>query len=405
MPLLPLVLSLLTLFAVPALAADVEVRVADKAPMALALEPVASGLSRPVFLTHSGAGDGRLFVVEQGGRIRVLDGRGGKAAVFADLRPMISGTGEERGLLGLAFHPQFKKNGQLFVYLTDRRGDILLARLNVTPKQPDRVDPASFKVLLRIDNPAPNHNGGMIAFGPDGYLYIGVGDGGGAGDPFENAQNSYSLMGKILRIDVNGDSEHPYRIPPDNPFLRRNTHRPEIWALGLRNPWRFSFDRASGDLFIADVGQDHWEEVNFLPKGSEAGKDFGWNKMEGRHCFPPDSEFRDTKSGRRQIKKCDYGEMPIVEYSHELGCSVTGGYVYRGSRVSGMDGVYLMGDYCSGAIWGVTPRRDDPARFIMRPYLETDLRISSFGEGPDGEVYVLDRKGGGVYQIVARGNR
>ncbi|MFQ5508544.1 MAG: PQQ-dependent sugar dehydrogenase [Leptospirillia bacterium] len=381
----------------PASAADrdgaVSVRVADGAPVALKLKQVADGLSRPLFLTHAGDGSGRIFVVEQTGRVRILRPRSDLHPVFLDLRPVVK-WGGERGLLGLAFHPDFSLNGELFVYYTAKRGDIVIARLNIDPEDPQRVDPGTLTELLSIPNPAANHNGGMLAFGPDGYLYAGTGDGGGAGDPWQHAQNTYSHLGKILRIDVNADSSRPYVIPPTNPFNGRSVYRPEIWAYGLRNPWRFSFDRENGDLFIADVGQDSWEEVNHQPAGAAGGANYGWSHVEGRHCFPPKLD----KKGRP--RGCNKGVPPVIEYSHNLGCSVTGGYVYRGERIAKLSGVYLFGDFCSGTVWGLTPKPGKAGQFNMRRYLETDLAIGSFGEDEAGEVYLLDTPAGTVWKVI-----
>jgi len=364
---------------------------ATGAPVQLALHREGEAFTSPVFLTDAPDDSGRIFVVEQEGRVRLLVPGALDHPTYLDLRPLLR-AGGERGLLGLAFHPRFARNGRLFVYFTNRAGDIVVARLTANPAGADRVDPGTLKPVLLIDNPAPNHNGGMLAFGPDGYLYAGTGDGGGAGDPFENGQNTFSYLGKLLRIDVNTNGgEGPYRVPPDNPFLGLSTHRPEVWALGLRNPWRFSFDQKTGDLFIADVGQDDWEEIDHEPAGAPGGVNYGWSRMEGRHCFPP-------RKG-----KCDKYTPPVAEYGHAFGCSVTGGYVYRGAAIPGLDGVYLFGDFCSGAVWGLWPDKGKEGGFRMRRLLETKLAISSFGQTRDGEVYVLDHRGGGVWRIVPEG--
>lgn len=377
-------------FAAPARAADAgpHARPADKAPVALGLHRVADGFVHPVLLVEAPDGSGRRFVVEQDGRVRLLAPGNPDPPTYLDLRPVVH-TGGERGLLGLAFHPDFARNGHLFVYFTNRESNIVVARLTAAPGA-DRVDPATLKPYMVLENPAPNHNGGNLAFGPDGYLYAGIGDGGGAGDPFENAQNTFAYFGKLLRIDVDGGAgDRPYGIPADNPFIGLSTHRPEIWAYGLRNPWRFAFDPKGGDLFIADVGQDAWEEVDYQAAGSPGGVNYGWNLMEGRHCYPP-------RSG-----KCDTGTEPVAEYGHADGCSVTGGYVYRGTAVPKLDGVYLFGDFCSGTIWGLFPR--GKGSFRMTRLLETDLAISAFGQTLDGEVYVLDHRSGGVWRIVPEG--
>jgi glucose/arabinose dehydrogenase len=391
------VLGAALLWAVPALAADPKVEAVPGAPLALGLFKVAEGFTDPLFLTEAPDGSGRRFVVEQGGRVRLLTPGALNHPVYLDLRPLVT-SGGERGLLGLAFHPKFKTNGFLFVYYTDRRGDITVARLTADPARPERVDPGTLKVILSIDNPAPNHNGGMIAFGSDGYLYIGTGDGGGAGDPFQNGQNTFSYLGKLLRIDVDAPQAarkpgRPYGVPEDNPFVRLSAYRPEIWALGLRNPWRFAFDPANGDLFIADVGQDAWEEVDYHPASAPGGDNYGWSQMEGHHCFPP----------KRSGAKCDFGTLPVAEYSHSSGCSITGGFVYRGPTIPKLAGVYLFSDYCSGGLWGLVPDKARPGAFHMRRYLETGLAVSSFGQDRAGEVYLLDHKKGGVWRVVPAG--
>ena len=385
---------LLCLPALPGHGADAPFEVVRGAPTPLALHPETQHFSQPLLLTHAGDGSGRRFVVEQKGLVRELvSGSADKPATFLDLRPLIR-TGGERGLLGLAFHPRHRENGRLFVYYTDRRGDIVVAALKATGAGP--VDPGTLRMLLTIANPATNHNGGMLAFGPDGYLYIGTGDGGGAGDPFQTAQNSYSHLGKILRIDVDGRAGAlPYGLPATNPFVNRSTYRPEIWAKGLRNPWRFSFDRETGDLFIGDVGQDQWEEIDFQAAGTPGGTDFGWSHMEGNHCFPPNTR-----------KRCDRGTRPVAEYSHGKGCSVTGGYVYRGQAIPALRGVYLFADYCEGTLWGLHPKpgkSGKPGTFKMHRYLETDLNISGFGEDEAGELYLMGHRDGGVYRIVPQG--
>jgi hypothetical protein len=346
----------------------------------LALEKVAEGLRRPLYLTAP-PGDPRLFVVEQRSAIRVI--RDGRLLdrPFLDLSRELS-TGNEQGLLGLAFHPRYRENGCFFVNSTDRSGDTRVERFRVS-RDPDVADPTSREEVLRVDQPFANHNGGDVVFGPDGMLYIGMGDGGSAGDPHGNGQNRGSLLGKLLRIDV--DHGRPYSIPPDNPFTGRPGLRGEIWAWGLRNPCRFSFDPAESLLYIADVGQDRWEEVDVVG-ARQPGLNFGWNRMEGRHCF---------RAGR-----CDTVglELPVVEYGHGEGCSVTGGFVYRGSRIPSLVGHYLYADYCSGWIrsfhWS-HGRVTDPRQWrLPRPG-----QVTSFGEDAAGELYVLV-DGGQVFRIV-----
>lgn len=347
----------------------------------IGLRLVADGLDRPLAITHAGDGSGRLFIVEQVGRIRVLDGSALAPTPFLDITPLVSCC-QERGLLGLAFHPDYEVNGQFYVNYTDRSGDTRIVRYIVTP-DPSLADPGSATVLLAIEQPFANHNGGQLAFGPDGYLFIAVGDGGSGGDPFDNGQNGFSLLGKILRLDV--DAGTPYAIPVDNPFRFDPGARDEVWATGLRNPWRFSFDRLTGDLFIADVGQNAWEEVNFEPVTSAGGNNYGWRRMEGSHCFDPSAGCAEERF-----------VLPILEYSHAEGCSVTGGFRYRGSQIPELFGIYVFGDFCSGRIWSATV--DEAGLWTRSELLGTSLAISSFGEDEAGELYVVDL-GGAVYRF------
>jgi glucose/arabinose dehydrogenase len=286
--------------------------------------------------------------------------------------------GNEQGLLGLAFHPDYEHNGFFYVNYTRGGGDTVIARYQVSADQ-NMSDPASEVKLLEVNQPFPNHNGGVVAFGPDGFLYLGLGDGGAAGDPFGNAQSLTTFLGKILRIDV--DSGDPYTVPIDNPFMTGNVAH-EIWAYGLRNPWRFSFDRATGDLFIADVGQGDWEEVDVLPGGSAGGANFGWDYREGAHDYAGDAP-----AGLIE---------PVAEYSHsEGGCSVTGGDVYRGPSLPEWQGIYLYGDFCSGLIWGMIRSGDSWQAPIL---FDTAFGISSFGEDEAGELYLADLNGA-VYRL------
>ncbi|MDW8325393.1 MAG: PQQ-dependent sugar dehydrogenase [Anaerolineales bacterium] len=348
-----------------------------------ALRRITGGLTKPVFLTH--AGDARLFIVEQPGTIRIFENGRLLPVPFLDIRDRVNDGANEQGLLGLAFHPRYTENGFFFVNYTGANDETVIARFSVT-SDPNRADPAGEKVILTIEQPYRNHNGGDLAFGPDGYLYIGMGDGGSAGDPENRAQNLRSLLGKMLRLDV--DNGEPYGIPPDNPFVVRGDARPEIWAYGLRNPWRFSFDRATGDLYIADVGQNAYEEVNFQPAGSSGGENYGWRYFEGTH------EFKDAADAPPEVVP------PIAEYGRGDGCSVTGGYVYRGAALPELNGVYFFGDYCSGLIWSL--RRDAAGAWVRETFGDTDFTISSFGEDAAGELYVLDHRGGSVYLIVRR---
>jgi glucose/arabinose dehydrogenase len=347
-----------------------------RAAPAIELELVLDGLSQPLFLTHAGDGSGRLFVVEQTGRIRILGRDAGLDPPFLDLTDQVE-TGSERGLLGLAFHPDFAANGRFFVnYTRAPDGASVVAEFHAGASH-EHADPQE-RVLLTVAQPFANHNGGMVAFGPDGYLYIGLGDGGSAGDPGDRAQNPNELLGKILRIDVDG--ARPYGIPKDNPFAGGGG-RPEVYALGLRNPWRFAFDRKDGRLLVGDVGQNRIEEIDLVGRGGN----YGWPLMEGRSCYRPATDCE--RPGLT---------LPMAQYQHGQGrCSVTGGYVYRGSALPGLAGSYLFADFCSGEIFGL--RQD--ARSML---LDTRLQIASFGEDAAGEIYVVDL-GGAVYRIVGAG--
>jgi len=342
------------------------------------IEPLVDGFEEPVYLTHAGDGSGRLFVVERAGRVRVLQNGVVLPDVFLDIAGQVQSKGQEQGLLSIAFHPNFPQDRRVYVDYTNRDGDTVVARYQTTPDT-TAIDPATELVLLTIAQPYPNHNGGQLQFGPDGYLYIGTGDGGLANDPHENGQNPAALLGKILRVGV--DFGEPYTVPADNPFVDEPGYRPEIWALGLRNPWRFSFDRLTGDMVIADVGQNQFEEVNFEAADSPGGLNFGWDVMEGFHCFSDSDCSPDGLT------------LPVAEYDHSQGCSVTGGYVYRGGGNSALQGVYLYADYCSGRVWALRVGGDGPVQA-----LDTDLNVSSFGEDEAGELYLVDLKGG-VYQV------
>ena len=329
------------------------------------------------------AGDSRVFIVQQRGRILIYDGTRVLPTPFLDVSLLVSCC-DERGLLGLAFDPQYASNRFFFIYYTNTSGNITVARYTASA-DPDRADAGSDVIVLTITHTsASNHNGGQLQFGPDGYLYLGPGDGGGAGDANNNAQNRGVLLGKLLRIDV---STLPYRIPPSNPFVNTPGARGEIWAYGLRNPWRFSFDRTLGDLFIADVGQNAWEEVDVQPATSIGGENYGWRRLEGTHCFNPTNNCQDPSF-----------VMPILEYSHAGGaCSITGGYRYRGARYPRMQGIYFYGDYCTGTIWGATQQSN--GGWTTQVLLSTRLAISSFGEDANGELYIADLNGT-VYQLT-----
>ncbi len=345
------------------------------------LEPRWSGFANPVLVTHAGDGSGRLFVVEQSGRIRLIRDGVVQPAPFLDLSDRVTGGGE-RGLLGLAFPPGYGATGRFYVHYSDLGGDTVVARYRVSG-DPDRADPSSEEIVLTAFQPFSNHNGGQIAFGPDGYLYVGLGDGGSGGDPLGNGQNRETLLGSILRLDVESGVE-PYAVPASNPFVGVADVRPEIWAWGLRNPWRFAFDRETGDLWIADVGQNNREEVNFQNAGSAGGENYGWNRLEGTLCF--------VSAVCSPVGTL----LPIAEYTHAEGCSVTGGHVVRDPAWPRLDGIYLYGDFCSGVIWGLRRGTSGWEDTIL---LETDLRISSFGEDERGTVYVVDYSGS-VFALV-----
>lgn len=357
----------------------------DIAALAIELAPVAEGLTDPLFVTHAGDGSGRTFVVEKTGAIRIIaDGRLLESP-FLDISDRVRSSGSEQGLLGLAFPPDYANRKFFFVNYTNTSGDTVVGRYNVTD-DPNAADPGSEFVVLTFDQPAANHNGGDLAFGPDGYLWIGTGDGGAANDRFGNGQNPNTVLGKMLRLDVTSDLDKPYVIPPDNPSVSQGWQViPEVWAVGLRNPWRYSFDRATGDLWIADVGQNRIEEVNVVRAGSPGGLNFGWPIMEGANCF--------------QGANCDQGGlvMPVATYEHGAdGCSITGGYVYRGQEFPSLAGVYLYGDYCSGRMWALDAANPGQPRLL----LEAGAGLSSFGEDEAGELYVTDLSRGTVRRVV-----
>jgi glucose/arabinose dehydrogenase len=345
-------------------------------------KPIATNLLNPIGITNAGDGSGRLFINLKAGQIIIWDGTQVLPTPFLNIDPVVNSSGSEQGLLGVAFHPDYASNGYFYVDYTDNTGgDTVIARYSVSAGNPNVADPASAQILMEIDQPFANHNGGQLQFGPDGYLYIGMGDGGSAGDPGNRAQDKTELLGKILRIDVNGVAGQPpdcggtnYTIPADNPFVDGpGGSCDEIWALGVRNPWRFSFDRMTGDLFIADVGQDSWEEIDRQPAASPGGENWGWRCYEGNHPF--------NTVGCGPAANYDF---PILEYSHTLGCSVTGGYVYRGTALpSAFQGVYFYGDYCSGRLWGARRVAD---HWVTQQIKDTDFLITSFGETEVGEL-------------------
>lgn len=351
-------------------------------PNAYAWNQVAGGFEMPLLVTHAGDGSGRLFVVEQPGIIHVIENGLRLSQPFLDIRYEVGSQANEQGLLGLAFHPDYASNGYFYVNYTGLDGDTVISRFQVSADR-NRANPDSEQRLLQAEQPFPNHNGGHLVFGPDGYLYIGLGDGGDADDPLGNGQSLQTMLGKLLRIDVN--ASEPYGIPDDNPFAAGGG-LPEIWAYGLRNPWRFSFDRITGDLYIGDVGQRQWEEINMLPAGSGAGVNLGWSYFEGTHYF------------RGSIPEGVNFIFPVTEYDHGSRCSITGGYVYRGATLPAWNGVYFYGDFCSGEILGLYLAAD--GTWVSDVLWDTSALITSFGQDEAGELYLVDRNGG-VYQLQA----
>jgi uncharacterized protein (TIGR03437 family) len=354
----------------------------------LRLRRIAAGLRNPTDVQAPHDGSRRLFFAQQDGLVRVFRDGILLEAPFLDLRPKTR-AGGERGLLGLAFPPEFAAKGYFYVNYTDLAGDSVIARYRVRPDNADLADPATETVVLTQRQPFANHNGGRLAFGPDGYLYIGFGDGGSAGDPQNNAQNGRTWLGKMLRIDTESGPA-PYRVPSDNPFLGRADFLPEIWALGLRNPWRYSFDRETGDLWIADVGQNRAEEIDFQPASSRGGENYGWNVMEGFACriagCRPDPGFT----------------PPVYEYGRSEGISVTGGFVYRGALYPNLRGLYVYGDYGSGRIWGL---RRENGQWVNRLLLASGKAISAFGEDEAGELYLADHASGEIFALEGEPDR
>lgn len=387
----------------------------DSAPgdgTAIGLRDLGIDLSWGVGVYSAHDGSGRLFVPERRGKIRIIRDGVKLPAPFLDVSQLITGGDNwEQGLLGMAFPPDYGAgSGHFFIYYTDVRGDSVLARYRVDPTNPDRADPNSAAVVLTVDQPFATHNGGQIAFGPDGYLYIGLGDGGSQGDPHNNAQNPAVLLGKVLRIDVRGDASgaasgqaafktflpaipvaksFTYAIPPDNPCAQTPDCRPEVWARGLRNPWRFAFDSQTGDLYIGDVGLSRYEEIDFQPASSAGGENYGWRLMEGPACYNP--------------VQCDPTglTLPVAQFGHEDGqCAVIGGAVYRGSAIPELQGVYLYGDLCTGKIWGL---RRVQQGWTVTLLVDAPFRISSFGEDENGNLIAVryEYYGRSLYLIEA----
>lgn len=348
------------------------------------LVPVATGITNATAIESPPDGSNRLFVLEQRGRIRVVKNGAVLPAPFLDFSQRVS-SGGERGLLGLAFPPGYAEKRYFYIHYTDPQGNTALSRLRVTD-DPDRANPDSEEVLLRQAQPFANHNGGRITFGPDGFLYFGLGDGGSSGDPQGNGQNLGTLLGKLLRIDTESGAS-PYASPPSNPFANRAGARPEIWAYGLRNPWKFSFDRENGNLYIADVGQNRAEEVNFQPASSSGGENYGWNRTEGLECFSPQ-----TGCDRTGLT------LPVLEYPRSQGVSVTGGFVYRGRAIPSLTGAYVYGDYGSGRIWVL---RNTANGWQNTQVLASGLLISTFGQDAAGEIYMANYDNGTIYRLAS----
>lgn len=346
----------------------------------LGLEPVVSGLQSPVAVVSAGDGSGRLFVVEKGGKIRVFENGELLLGSFLDISNQVSDASEQ-GLLGMAFEPN--RPDRFYINYTNHDGDTIIARYRVQTNNRNQADPSSAETLMTIQQPADNHNGGHLLFGPDGYLWIGMGDGGGAGDTYQHAQTPRTPLGAMLRLDISGESG--YTVPPDNPYRTILAAAPEVWAYGLRNPWRYSFDRLTGELWIADVGQGQWEEVNRV-SATEPALNYGWPIMEGNHCY------RSTNCSQTGLVR------PITEYDHSDGCSITGGYVYRGQAYPQLVGGYLFSDFCSGNFWVI----DASSRSFTQPtmILQSGRQISSFGEDETGELYVTSYNGT-LYRVVA----
>ena len=374
---------------------------------------IADGYKKPVFITSSPNNAKLLYIVEQAGLIKIINDGKKLSRPFFDINKRVvnpNRPGDERGLLGFAFHPNHTNNGKFYINYMDNDGNTIISEFSTNSEL--RADHKSERIILKLKQPYGNHNGGDIQFGPDGYLYISIGDGGKAGDPLNAGQDLSSLFGKIIRIDI---EQKPYGIPKSNPFFGQKDKREEIWAWGLRNVWRFSFDKQTGDKYLADVGQNKWEEVNFEPASSKGGLNYGWRIMEANHCYDP----KENCPTEGLIK-------PIIEYPNDAnhpafafriieelsfsetdveGCSVTGGYVYRGQKIKSMQGQYIFGDYCSGNIWTLKVVNGKAINFKNRTEEinigggEFTTYISSFGQDSDGEIYIIDYNGG-IYKLI-----
>ena len=374
---------------------------------------IADGYKKPVFITSYPNNAKLLYIVEQAGLIKLINDGKKLSRPFFDINKRVvnpNRPGDERGLLGFAFHPNHTNNGKFYINYMDNDGNTIISEFSTNSEL--RADHKSERIILKLKQPYGNHNGGDIQFGPDGYLYISIGDGGKAGDPLNAGQDLSSLFGKIIRIDI---EQKPYGIPKSNPFFGQKDKREEIWAWGLRNVWRFSFDKQTGDKYLADVGQNKWEEVNFEPASSKGGLNYGWRIMEANHCYDP----KENCPTEGLIK-------PIIEYPNDAnhpafafriieelsfsetdveGCSVTGGYVYRGQKIKSMQGQYIFGDYCSGNIWTLKVVNGKAINFKNRTEEinigggEFTTYISSFGQDSDGEIYIIDYNGG-IYKLI-----
>jgi glucose/arabinose dehydrogenase len=357
--------------------------------ISIRLEKIAGGLFEPVNVAVPPGDNDRIFIVDRPGRIQIVKNGELQVKLFLDIRDRVESGFGEQGLLDLVFHPDFQNNGFFYINFSDIHsgGSTVIARFSVDPNDPEIANPDSFKSIITFDQPRANHNGGELEFGPDGCLYIGTGDGGGGGDPFQSGQNLQTYLGKILRIDIDTPDNVPYSIPPDNPFVDNPDAFDEIWAWGLRNPWKFTFDIDTGDLYIADVGQNTYEEIDFQPAGSPGGENYGWNMMEGFHCFPISDDPCDT-----------FGTLPIFEYDHRLGCSVTGFGVYRGDEYPDLNGVYFFGDFCSGRIWGLN--RDDSGEWIATELLQQNIQFTGACTDHNGDLYVVTFGDPALWKIV-----
>jgi len=383
--------AIVSLLALAALAWSATAPLTAFAAGGVSLGHITDGLLNPTQITNAHDGTNRLFIVEQRGTIRVIQDGVLQPGYFMNIAGKVDDGARERGLLGLAFDPHFATNRRLYVYYTRNGGDIVVSRFTTNAARTDVIESTARPMLLIEHSAQSNHNGGAMAFGPNGLLYIGVGDGGGAGDPRNNAQNKGRLLGKIMRINVNGTGHGPfghYSVPRSNPFYGSKPGLEVIWDYGVRNPWRISFDRGTGKLFIADVGQNRFEEIDREKAGFLGGRNYGWNAMEGMHCYTP--------------SKCPLAgdTLPNAEYSHDDGnCSITGGYVYRGPTQTALVGLYVFADYCSGRIWTI-PNNGQAVNTPETLRADTDLNITSFGESENGELYAVTGAGG-VYQVLA----